>query len=67
MSILIVINIAIGISLLESGDYRILWLFVIFITIWIVLQVILFITYLLRAYKAPEKGNFNNDSLMKTL
>lgn len=52
-----VINIGIGISLLENGDHKILWLYIAFNIIWIIFQLTLFVGYTLNAYKAPEKGD----------
>lgn len=56
-----VINIGIGISLLESSDYKILWLYVAFVIILALAQVVLFITYTVNAYKAPQSGELANN------
>ena len=43
---------------MEGGDYKILWLYIVFAIIWIIFQVVLFVGYTVNAFKAPKSGKF---------
>ena len=57
----LVINVAIGIYLLEqnAGNIKILWFYIVFLILLFMFQVIIFIINTVFAYQAPEGGKHN--------
>ena len=57
----VVINIAIGIYLLEqnAGNIKILWFYIVFLILLFTFQVAIFIINTVFAYHAPEAGKHN--------
>lgn len=56
----VVINIAIGIALLEVNNFKILPFYIVFLVLLLVFQVVLFLIYILYAHKAPEESKHVN-------
>ena len=56
LSLLIVINIALGAHLLDNGNYEVAGFYIVFIILLTLFQVFLFTIHTINAYKAPESG-----------